>query len=363
MAKPFCSLPWSGLHINQELNVYYCCIMAQDGNQLGNLRNNTLEEILAGPAAVEVRQEFLQGKIPQRCKYACGTRTGDIVLDITADEKADIIENQRTQYQCIHSADIRSSNLCTMDCVYCSSMWSSTIAKRDNEPWLMIDADKMRNYQQYIDDIDLTKCRRLYLAGGEPLLMKEYISLLQQVLKHNPKCIVQVNTGLSTLNTPVYKLLNQLHNVSWIVSVDNTDPVQFEYIRHGNNWNNFLRNLETIQSNSAHTVNAHAVFFPLSYNNFDRTLQDLKRLGIKNIFIDPIAHDVLDFRNISHIIPDAIKKLESCLSKDLISQHTFNYLLNRMQETKTFSQSVYDYLETMDSKYNLNSREIFPELY
>ena len=356
-------MPWSGLHINQQLNVYYCCLMAQDNNQLGNLKQNTLDEILAGPSATEMRQEFLNGTIPKRCQYACGTRTGDIIVDITAAERTDIFENQRTDYLCVHSADIRSSNLCTLDCVYCSSLWSSTIAKRDGEPWMIIDANKMRNYQSYIANIDLANCRRLYLAGGEPLLMKEYVQLLQQILAYNPNCDIQVNTGLGVLNTPVYDMLKELKNVVWIVSVDSTDPAQFEYIRHGNTWNNFLRNLEIIKTNTSHIINAHSVYFPLSYNNFDRTLRDLIGLDFETIHIDPISHNVLDFRNIPEIIPHAQAKLEYCLAEGLINLHTFDYLANRFREPASFSVSMHDYLQSMDKKYNMNSRDIFPELY
>lgn len=363
MNKPFCSLPWTGLHINQELNVYYCCLMAQDGNQLGNLKNNSLDEIMNSEAAIEIRQEFLLGKIPKRCNFACGTRTGDIILDITANEKQDIIQNQCTTYQSVYSADIRSSNLCTLDCVYCSSLWSSTIAKRDNQSWMIVNADMMRKYQTYISSIDLKNCRRLYLAGGEPLLMKEYIDLINQILTHNPTCIVQVNTGLSTLNTPVYQLLKRLDNVNWIVSVDSTDPAQFEYIRHGNTWNNFVNNINILKSNTTHSISAHSVYFPLSYYKFDQTLRDLKQLGINQIHIDPIAHDILDFRNITKIIPAALDKLDFCLSEGLISKDIHRYLSNRIHEPAIFNIDIYEYLQSQDIKYKMNSREIFPELY
>ncbi len=363
MSKPFCSLPWTGIHVNQELNVYYCCIMAQDGNQLGNLKNNTLEEILSSPAAVEVRKEFIDGVIPKRCQYACGTRTGTIISDLTVTEQNNILKEQRTEYLRVHSADIRSSNLCTLDCVYCSSLWSSTIAQRDNEPWMIVDAERMRTYQGYISNIDLTNCRRLYLAGGEPLLMKEYVAILQHVLEHNPECSVEVNTGLSVLNTPVYRLLSKLKNVTWIVSVDSTDPAQFEYVRHGNTWKNFINNLEIIKSNPDHVVTAHSVYFLLSYSKFDQTLKDLTDLGVRVIHIDPVSHPVLDFRNLPSVIPSAKAKLEQCLAEGLITEQKYVYLLNRILEPASFTESVHNYLETMNKKYNMNSRNVFPELY
>ena len=58
MDKPFCSLPWGGIHINQQLDVFFCCLMASPENTLGNLRDQTLPEILNSDAARATRLLF-----------------------------------------------------------------------------------------------------------------------------------------------------------------------------------------------------------------------------------------------------------------------------------------------------------------
>lgn len=363
MAKPFCSLPWSGVHINQQLDVFFCCTMASPENRLGNLKSQTLLDILNSDVAREVRQGFLNDTIPAKCKSTCGFRSGDIVNDLTADEKQAIFEEQQLDHIGIHAADIRSSNLCTLDCVYCGPIWSSTIARRDGHYKLIPSAAQQREYQSYISSIDPTTCRRLFLAGGEPLLMKEYVPLLTQVLEHNPACQVNINTGLSIVDTPVFDLLKQLPNVTWIVSVDTTDPDKFAYIRHGNTWDNFSKNLATIKSIKGHGLVAHMVYFALSYKNFDISYSILKSFGVKNILIDPVSHHALDIRNVPHIVEQVKENIQKYRAAGIFTDEVYNSIAGRLTLPHTSSQTIQEFLSVMDTKYNMNSRTIFPELY
>lgn len=362
MAKPFCSLPWNGIHISQNLDVFFCCLMARPGNSLGNLKDSPIEEILHGNTAQAIRQSFNDGVIPAACN-ACEFKTGDIVNDFTADEKRRVLEHKQLTPTVIHSADIRSSNLCTLDCVYCNPDWSSTIAKRDGYTHLIPSAEKQRQYQSRVETIDLTQCRKLILAGGEPLLMKEYIPLLEKILEYNPNCSININTGLSVIDTPVFDLLCQLKNVTWFISADNTVPDKFAYIRHGNTWDNFEKNLKTIRSIPGHTILAHMVYFSLSYKDFGHSIRTLRSLGVDGFLIDPVFHPALDIRNIPNQ-QDSIKQdLDKLFAEQLITEQTYNQLMGNINLPFNCLQSLHDYLGIMDAKYSMNSREIFPELY
>lgn len=337
--------------------------MANPENTLGNLRERSLTDILNSEAAREVRQGFLDGVIPLRCKSACGFRTGDIINDLTKSERLDIFVKQELDHITLHAADIRSSNLCTLDCVYCGPIWSSTIAKRDNHYRLIPTAENQRQYQQYIDNIDLSNIRRLFLAGGEPMLMKEYITLLSNVLLENPKCAITVNTGLSVINTPVFALLKQLENVTWVVSVDTTNPDKFAYIRHGNTWDNFVNNLSVVRSLPGHTVHAHMVYFSLSYKDFDRSYNALKDLNVDNILIDPVAHHALDIRNVPHILDEVQQNIEHYYTNGIFSDQVYSTIKGVLNTPHNSNQTLEQFLSIMDQKYNMNSKQIFPELY
>ncbi len=363
MAKPFCSLPWTGVHINQQLDVFFCCLMANPENTLGNLREQSLTDILNSEAAREVRQGFLDGVVPSRCKSACGFRTGDIINDLNVPEKQMIFGMQQLDHITLHAADIRSSNLCTLDCVYCGPLWSSTIAKRDGHNTLIPNAENQRQYQQYINDIDLSDIRRLFLAGGEPLLMKEYIDLLSRVIQQRPDCEITVNTGLSVINTPVFALLKQLKNVTWIVSVDNTNPDKFAYIRHGNTWDNFVNNLSIIRSIPGHNIYAHMVYFSLSYKDFDRSYNALKDLNVDHILIDPVAHDALDIRNVPHIINEVQQNIEQYYTDGIFDSQVYNTIKGKLSTPHQCNQTIEQFLAQQDQKYNMDSKQIFPELY
>lgn len=362
MAKPFCSLPWDGIHINQNLDVFFCCLMARPDNSLGNLKRSTMAEILNSSKAQSIRQSFIDGVIPVACN-ACEFKTGDIVNDFTVEEKQLVLETKQLEPTSIHAADIRSSNLCTLDCVYCNHEWSSTIAKRDGYLHLIPSAEKQRQYQANIEEIDLTQCRKLILAGGEPLLMKEYIPLLKKILEYNPKCNITVNSGLSVVDTPVFDILQQLHNVTWFASVDNTVPEKFAYIRHGNTWDNFEKNLKLVQSVPGHQVLAHMVYFSLSYKDFGQSIITLKQLGITNFLIDPVFHPALDVRNIPDQLDSIRQDLKNLFNQQLITEQTYNQLTGNINLPFNCTQTLHEYLRIMDAKYSMNSREIFPELY
>ncbi len=362
MAKPFCSLPWSGVHINQQLDVFFCCLMANPENTLGNLRDQPLEDILNNDAAREVRQGFLKGTIPTKCK-SCQFRSGDIINDLLFHEREAIFRDQQQNHIGLHAADIRSSNLCTLDCVYCGPLWSSTIAKRDDILEFIPSAAQQREYQTHIDKIDLSNARRLFLAGGEPLLMKEYIKLLEHVLKYNPNCSITVNTGVSVVNTPVFDLLTQLPNVTWILSVDTTDPDKFAYIRHGHTWDNFTNNLQKIKNIPGHTLVAHMVYFALSYKNFDVSYSTLKSLGIGPVIIDPVSHHALDLRNVPQVLDQVKLDIERYKLAGIFSNEVYNSIAGKFNLPHTSPETIHAYLAKMDSKYNMNSRKIFPELY
>ncbi len=362
MAKPFCSLPWDGVHINQELDVFFCCLMAGSDNALGNLKTQSLDDIRDSDTARQMRAEFLKGVIPAKCQAPCGFKTGNIINDFTTSEQLEIFKSQQLEPTVLHSADIRSSNLCTLDCVYCGPLWSSTIAKRDGFDHMIPSASNQREYQQYIKNIDLSSSRRLFLAGGEPLLMKEYIDLLDRILAENPKCQVIINTGLSVINTPVFELLTKLKNVTWIVSVDTTNPNKFAYIRHGNTWENFSKNLDIVRALPNHKVTAHMVYFSLSYKDFDVSYNTLTALGL-NTIIDPVSHDTLDIRNVPHIRDEVQCNINQYLAQGIFNQETYNSINGRLNLPHTSTQTIQQYLSVMDAKYNMDSKIIFPELY
>ena len=55
----YCAAPWRGLHINVRGDVKTCC--AGNPNMLGNLKSQSIEQILDGDTLKEIRKSLRQG--------------------------------------------------------------------------------------------------------------------------------------------------------------------------------------------------------------------------------------------------------------------------------------------------------------
>jgi MoaA/NifB/PqqE/SkfB family radical SAM enzyme len=68
-AKVRCQRPWTALLITTGGDCYNCCYQR---GKLGNLREQSFEEVWNGPVAQEIRQAFLEGRIPKSCEAGVG---------------------------------------------------------------------------------------------------------------------------------------------------------------------------------------------------------------------------------------------------------------------------------------------------
>jgi MoaA/NifB/PqqE/SkfB family radical SAM enzyme len=103
--------------------------------------------------------------------------------------------------------------------------------------------------------------REVALVGGEPLLLPENDRLLDVIPQD---CVVTLITNLAvdfSTNRIVKKLLAR-GRVGWSLSFDNIGQ-RFEYVRHGADWQQLLRNLETLHplmQSGQHWGGIHAVY-------------------------------------------------------------------------------------------------------
>ena len=72
-----CWRPWEGLHIGAEGRVYPCCVV-HGSLLIGDLNEQTLEEIVGGDALVILKQRLLDGNIKNfPCEVCCNAPKGD----------------------------------------------------------------------------------------------------------------------------------------------------------------------------------------------------------------------------------------------------------------------------------------------
>lgn len=263
--------------------------------------------------------------------------------------------------------DVRWTNLCNFACVYCgpefSSRWAQDLGISPEKPGQQ-QIDQFKNYIfEHSSDLD-----HVYLAGGEPLLMKENLELLLILKEKNPACHIRVNTNLSRVDTKVFDLICEFENVHWTVSME-AMGAEFEYIRYGGSWTDFVYNLQVLKD-LPHKITFNMLWFLLNYNSLFSTVDWLSEQGFhaNSFVIGPLLRP--DYLNIRHL-PDSVLQ---CLASELktrldlkpgfLLEDSCLNLLNYIQTpmSKNITQSL-NRLRELDIRRNLDSKSIFPDLY
>ena len=131
--------------------------------------------------------------------------------------------------------DIRFDNKCNLACISCgphsSSLWEKELGQTKSTLSPSLDIDR------------LLTAKKLYLAGGEPLIIDQFKDLLQAVAAQSVQPEIVINTNLTRVSNEIAQTLGQIKNLTLTVSVDAFEKVN-EYHRWPSRWDKFMRNLE-----------------------------------------------------------------------------------------------------------------------
>lgn len=270
-----CTLPWNGFSLFPDGSVRNCAITDEI---LGNTHQQPIEEILQNQTNKSIRNDMINGHRHDRCR-AC-YRVEDLqpgpVLNKISNRiwymkklgRHDLSIYQNDQQFIPRVLDIRWRNTCNLACIYCGSDLSSRWAQELGEPHRSDEPTFKRNQQWIMDN--LHEVRHVYLAGGEPLLIRENLDLLERLSEINPDATVRVNTNLSVIqnNKIAELLLDHFPNTQWTVSLDSTGD-SFEYMRWPGNWASFQSNLDYLRSRT-NAINFNMVWCAVNaYSIFD----------------------------------------------------------------------------------------------
>lgn len=361
-----CPLPWTGIAVNPNGSVR-CCAMSQQ--TIGNLQRNTIAVIVDNKQNQQIRQSLRSGQWPDNCRLcqqreevdpAFSNRAYQLQLHHDLDPAI-----YNTDQHSLTQLDLRWSNTCNYACVYCGPELSSTWAAELGRKYVNQDRENFLALKEYVYD-NMSNLREVYLAGGEPLLIKENAELLDQLYQHNPDCLIRITTNLSNLNTGVYQRIQQFKNVQWEISVEATGS-QFEYIRYPGSWITFETNVkQLIKQWPREQIGLTMNYFLLTAGTIIETGKHFIDLGMDSnrMAVHYLTMpNYLDARN---------------MNKKYLGQ-TLDYL-NTYQESNTFSTSlqncrefltkpfdrninsvVYS-LNSLDKRRNLNFKQVFSNL-
>ena len=259
---------------------------------------------------------------------------------------------------------MRWTNLCNFACVYCSPEFSSKWANELNADISTPSDEQQEKFKEYIFK-HAKQLKHVYLAGGEPLLMKENLELLREL---NPDVNLRINTNLSKVDTGVFDAVCQFKNVHWTVSVE-TIEAEFEYIRFGGQWRDFLDNLNRIRQLD-HKISFNMLWFLLNYDSVFGCVDYLKDLGFHNNSFIIGALLSPEYLNVRHLPKNVLNLLKTKLELRINDQPGYlledsyrNMLHYIEQPIVSDLPGSFDQLATMDQRRGVDSSKIFTELY
>jgi len=363
----FCPMPWTGLMYNFDGAVKNCI---RSAGPLGNIKDQPIDQILLNNNLPR-QQQIVDQQPVETCHTCYDLERGKKGFDHISDRVFYIRELKNVPpdtYQInnfdLQTIDVRWSNLCNFACVYCnptfSSKWGDELKIRPDVP----SAQQLMDFKNYIYD-HASQLRHVYLAGGEPLLMKENLTLLEKL---NPDTTIRINTNLSKVNTRVFEAVCEFPNVHWTVSVE-TMTDEFEYIRYGGSWTDFLDNLSTI-SKLGHKISFNMLYFLLNYNSIFDCVDFLKDQGFHNNSFVIGALLGPGYLNIRHLPDNVLNSVKSKL-QDRIDQSPGHLLEDSYRNMlhyidipfeKNIKLSV-DKISEMDQRRSIDSRTIFKDFY
>ena len=370
----FCPIPWTGFMYNFDGTVKNCIRSDNRISVLGNLRDNTIEEILHGEENQIAQQKILNSKVYSPCHTCHDLERGKTGFDIISDRifyirelKNQPLATYRQNNFDLKVIDVRWSNLCNFACTYCNSDFSSKWAKELGITYQVPTDEQLNNFKKYIFD-HAENLQHVYLAGGEPLLMKQNLELLELLKEVNPDVHLRVNTNLSKTGTQVFERICEFKNVQWIVSGE-TMGEQFNYIRHGGKWEDWLENLEIITKLN-HKISFNMLYYTLNYKSLFDTVDFLLGLGYHpNSFIIGALLGP-NYLNIRHLPKDVLQYVKTTLqdrinqSPGYLLEDSYRNLLHYVEQPfeADFLGSL-DELAKLDKRRGIDSKTVFPEIY
>jgi sulfatase maturation enzyme AslB (radical SAM superfamily) len=343
----------------------------RSANTIGNIQDHTIEDILLGNNNVARQAMITEQMPPSNCSPCHVLDHGKTGFDHVSDRVFYIRElkqvptaTYRPNNFDLRTVDVRWTNLCNFACVYCSPEFSSRWAD-ELDYHLSVPTDVQRgDFKQYIFD-NAHKLKHVYLAGGEPLLMKENLELLDLL---DPEVNLRINTNLSKVDTRVFERVCEFKNVHWTVSVESIEE-EFEYIRHGGSWTDFLDNLITIKKLD-HKISFNMLHFLLNYQSIFGCVDYLQSMGFHaNAFVIGALLKP-EYLNIRHLPKDVLQSVQDEIMQRInrqsgfLLEDSYRNLLTYIQQPfeKDFLSSLAQ-IATMDQRRKVDSSKIFKDLY
>jgi len=224
----FCILPFMHTLIDSIETKRICC---NSNDKVTDIRLN------------QIRSEMLENKLIPECAECVSCEKQKVFSERQLNTRQwvgrfpDLMNNCISEPH-IYSYDLRYSNLCNLRCQTCgpgnSSEWAKFLNKEDVYNSQNLDSFQINN------DV-----KSVYLAGGEPFMIKSYSRALNTI--ENKDCEIVINTNATVLTEHMLSALEPFTNICFVLSIDGTGET-IERIRTLCSWDTINHNIDILRN-------------------------------------------------------------------------------------------------------------------
>jgi organic radical activating enzyme len=285
----YCPALFNSLYLSPQSHITNCCVMQEQNMEYAPVvtedqKNILVVDLLNQDWFKNIRKDAINGIKNEACghcwrsqKHTPEKEYRKVFIDNTDKENLDIqirnniYEDYSVDYNKvdIEHMDVRFSTLCNLTCRSCSSTFSSSWYKEDLAYDKMIGRDQQTSAWKAgiafkpgvasltIDSIKphLKNIKRLYFAGGEPVMLSEHYEILQHLIDIGRTDVkLTYNTNFSKLvsgKNDIIKYWKQFDNIFIGASLDGSHE-KGEYIRKGIIWSEVEKNIERLKKECPH---------------------------------------------------------------------------------------------------------------
>lgn len=389
--KNFCFLPFTSITVESNGAIRLCCATK---HYLGKVsKGNTVSSAWKGKELAAIRNMIKADQRPEDCiNCARDEAAGFSSLRLRNinfwrkrlklnDNKmyGELVDFDNFKNNDIRDISLSFGNRCNLNCVMCSSEYSSSWFNFDKK-FIFEGLDFRNNIKKFIkpaavtneflDDILRHACtlNRLELKGGEPLYDKKCEYFLDKLSQVNPGVNISISTNGTIVTEEILKILSRFNNIHFTLSIDGTEKV-YQWIRGidlkivKQNLNK-LSVIDSIRSIGIHfTASAYNLW---DINNFiDWTLRIKKHQKYNNklrytAFYQRVGQPYITAQNIPLIIRSKIaKKVENKLKSTKGNFRGTESLLNYLRSPDTSPSNQRNFLIWTKKCNQIRNKDIY----
>jgi organic radical activating enzyme len=348
-----CALPWIHEYKTISGNTAPCC--QGDG-------------FLEGETIAGTRESMLKGIKPRACNncYKTEQESGWSPRIQETNDWIGKFGEPDADHPSIQYVDVRYDPTCNLKCKTCGPH-SSTLWQKEKGMKITVNDENKR----YLNEVDKTILKKVYLAGGEPTYIKGYLQFLQELSVVNPLCEVIINTNLKRLPDAWKDIITKFKNLTVICSCDAIETLG-TYVRYPLGWTEFEENVKFVSEN-ANFLQFNLVASNLTVHRLYETCTWMKQYS-KHINLSVLRDPAVFSESavpVEHrdVYVDNVKKL----SKFPVSiyyaarfRNEVNYLIKKYstaEYSKLLHQQLQDEISEQDSHRTMKLADVDDFLY